>query len=261
MSILEALQPHQNVKQLVIEGYPGTNFQIGCFQIWQWLVWLTVENVSVFPPLGILRYLRHSLCGMDGLKWFGPEFYGEEILRPFPSLEELSLRGFPNLKEWSTANDGDAFSKLRKLIVDNCPILINMPRFPSLQHLELRNCNQAMLSIANFTSLLTLAIERIPEIHSISGSFLAGNTFLTSLEIISCPKLILIPSELGSLTALKSLTIRWCEELMSLPQSLQNPNALESLEISECYSMASLADNGPASRFKFAADFIHRKLQ
>ncbi|XP_024464541.1 disease resistance protein RGA2 [Populus trichocarpa] len=103
--------------------------------------------------------------------------------------------------------------------------------------------------------------ERIPEIHSISGSFLAGNTFLTSLEIISCPKLILIPSELGSLTALKSLTIRWCEELMSLPQSLQNPNALESLEISECYSMASLADNGPASRFKFAADFIHRKLQ
>jgi len=214
------------------------------------------------PALGNLTLLKTlSLCGMDGLKWFGPEFYGEEILRPFPSLEELSLRGFPNLKEWSTANDGDAFSKLRKLTVDNCPILINMPRFPSLQHLELRNCNQAMLSIANFTSLLTLAIERIPEIHSISGSFLAGNTFLTSLEIISCPKLILIPSELGSLTALKSLTIRWCEELMSLPQSLQNPNALESLEISECYSMASLADNGPASRFKFAADFIHRKLQ
>jgi structure-specific endonuclease subunit SLX1 len=125
------------------------------------------------------------------------------------------LRGFPNLKEWSTANDGDAFSKLRKLIVDNCPILINMPRFPSLQHLELRNCNQAMLSIANFTSLLTLATERIPEIHSISGSFLAGNTFLTSLEIISCPKLILIPSELGSLAALKSLTIRWCGAYVS----------------------------------------------
>ena len=95
--------------------------------------------MNVFPPLGISRYLRHSLCGMDGLKWFGPEFYGEEILRPFPSIEELSLRGFPNLEEWSPANDGDAFSKLRKLIVDNRPILINMARFPSLQHLELRN--------------------------------------------------------------------------------------------------------------------------
>ncbi|XP_011005055.1 PREDICTED: putative disease resistance protein RGA4 [Populus euphratica] len=43
------------------------------------------------PALGNLTLLQTlSLCGMDGLKRFGPEFYGEEILRPFPSLEELS---------------------------------------------------------------------------------------------------------------------------------------------------------------------------
>ncbi|KAJ6905676.1 hypothetical protein NC652_023442 [Populus alba x Populus x berolinensis] len=69
MSILEALQPHQNVKQLVIEGYPGTRLP-------NWMLPnLTVVSLTNcrkcerLPALGNLKLLKTlSLCGMDGLK-------------------------------------------------------------------------------------------------------------------------------------------------------------------------------------------------
>lgn len=243
--ILEALEPHQKLENLLIEGYPGTKFLD-----WMLLNLITItltncKNCKCLPALGNLASLKTiSLCGIDSIKCINMEFYGDGMYRPFPALEELILRRFPNLEEWSTANDREAFPNLRKLIISNCPKLTKIPLFQStLQHLELRDSNQAIFSTGNVCSLLTLAIEKIPESFSLSGSFLVANTLLTSLEIISCPKLHSLPTDLGRLTALKSLTIRWCEELTSLPQSLQNLRALESLEISECHSMISLPEN------------------
>ncbi|XP_037491101.1 LOW QUALITY PROTEIN: disease resistance protein RGA2-like [Jatropha curcas] len=282
--ILEALQPHQNLEELHMEGYPGIKFP-------NWslpnLIMVNLSNCKkceCLPTLGNLSFLKMvSFCGMDGVKGIGLEFYGEGMHTPFPELEELTIKGFPNLEEWSIVNDGQTFPKLRKLIVNNCPRLAKMPSFRSLQHLELRDCSQTIfsnenlpslsilaiekipelcslprsflventlltsleiISCENLPSLSILAIEKIPELFSLPRSFLVENTLLTSLEIISCPKLHSLPSELGSLISLKTLTIRWCEELTSLPQSLQNLKALEYLEICECHNIISLPDNG-----------------
>ncbi|KDP35930.1 hypothetical protein JCGZ_09902 [Jatropha curcas] len=243
--ILEALQPHQNLEELHMEGYPGIKFP-------NWslpnLIMVNLSNCKkceCLPTLGNLAFLKMvSFCGMDGVKGIGLEFYGEGMHTPFPELEELTIKGFPNLEEWSIVNDGQTFPKLRKLIVNNCPRLAKMPSFRSLQHLELRDCSQTIFSNENLPSLSILAIEKIPELFSLPRSFLVENTLLTSLEIISCPKLHSLPSELGSLISLKTLTIRWCEELTSLPQSLQNLKALEYLEICECHNIISLPDNG-----------------
>lgn len=154
--VLQALKPNQNLRKLLIEGYPGVSFP-------QWilpnLIAVNLTNcrkcewLPIFGNLVPLKTL--SLSGMDAVESTGEEIYWQNVHRPFPSLEELVLRGFPNLVEWSTANAEDAFSKLRLLTVDNCPKLTSMPRFRCLQHLVLRHCNQVMLSVANVTSLST----------------------------------------------------------------------------------------------------------
>ncbi|KAK9287230.1 hypothetical protein L1049_015643 [Liquidambar formosana] len=247
--VIKCLQPHQNLKQLFVNGYPGIRFPYWTLPNLIGVDLINFKNCEHLPVLGNLQSLKTlSLSGMAAVMRIGMEFYGGGTQRPFPSLKELVLEGFPNLEEWLSADDEYAFPRLRKVIVNKCPRLTAMPLFRSLQHLELRDCNPMILkSIENLKYLLILAIEKVPELYSLSGRLLARNSLLTSLEIISCPNLCSLPSELGNLTSLKSLIIRWCEELSSLPQDLQNLKALESLEISDCHSMVSLPNHGIGS--------------
>ncbi|XP_048231290.1 putative disease resistance protein RGA1 [Ricinus communis] len=182
---------------------------------------------------------------MPAVTYIGREFYGDITERPFPSLKEIVLCDFPNLQEWFAADGRDAFPVLSKLIVKKCPKLTAAPIVESLQHLELHSCSATLFnSMHALSSLKILAIEKVADLVSLSGEFLTNNPFLTSLEIISCPKLCLFPSELCTLAARKSLKIRWCEVLSSLPQGFQNLKALESLEITDCHSIVSMTHNG-----------------
>ncbi|CAL9021678.1 unnamed protein product [Prunus brigantina] len=168
---------------------------------------------------------------MHGVKSIGTEFYGDGTDIWFPLLEELSIRDFANLEEWSGAK--------------SCPKLAYILLPQSLQHLELRDCNPTMVPIAALSSLSVLILDNIPDLVSLpEGLFVS--TSLSSLKILSCPKLHSMPLHMQNLSSLKSLTIRWCEELSSLPQSLQNLKALESLEISDCHSLTSLPNCGIA---------------
>ncbi|KAF2320704.1 hypothetical protein GH714_030236 [Hevea brasiliensis] len=203
--VIEGLQPHQNLKVLVVKGYPGTRFPNWTLPNLTEVHFTNCERCICLPVLGALPSLsRLSLHGMLSMRGIGREFYGEETERPFPSLQEFELSNFPNLQEWFDENGRAAFPILRKLIVKKCPKLTSLP-------LILRvSCKQP----------------------------------LTSLEIVSCHKICLLPSELGSLKSLKSLKIRWCENLSSLPQGLQNLKALELLEIADCHSIVSMPDDG-----------------
>ncbi|CAB4320356.1 unnamed protein product [Prunus armeniaca] len=60
--VIEGLKPHQNLKKLVINGYPGITFLIGISQILSLLLSPTVEVVNIFQTLGIFCYLRRFLC-------------------------------------------------------------------------------------------------------------------------------------------------------------------------------------------------------
>ncbi|KAK9910923.1 hypothetical protein M0R45_034857 [Rubus argutus] len=240
--ILEGLKPHQNLKKLVINGYPGTRFPDWTLPNLIAVDLSNCKNCEHLLALGNLLLLKTlSLHGMESVKRIGFEFYGDSTDICFSSLEELSLSDFPNLETWSSANNENAFPSLRKLTVNRCPKLAHIPLCLSLQHLEMRDCNPTLIFVGSLTLLSVLVIEKLPELRSLPQGFSASAT-LSSLEILSCPKLCSLPFEIGNLTELKSLTIRWCEELSSLPESLQNLKALESLEISDCHSIVSMPD-------------------
>ncbi|BFG41335.1 hypothetical protein CerSpe_276090 [Prunus speciosa] len=246
--VIQGLQPHKNLKKLLIDGYPGTKFP-------HWVLpnliaadFINCRSCEHLPALGNLPLLKTlSLHGMHGVKSIGTEFYGDGTHIWFPSLEELSISDFANLEEWSNTNDGNEFQfpKLKELTVKSCPNLAHIPLPQSLQHLELRDCNPMMMSVADLSSLSMLILEKIPDLVSLPDGLFASAS-LSSLKILSCPKLHSMPLHMQNLSSLKSLTIHWCEELSSLPQSLQNLKALESLEISNCHSLTSLPDCGIA---------------
>ncbi|TQE02581.1 hypothetical protein C1H46_011815 [Malus baccata] len=244
--ILEGLEPHQNLKKLIIDGYPGIRFPQWALPNLVAVNFTNCTNCEHLPALGNLLLLKTlSLHRMDGVKRIGVELYGDGMDVWFPSLEELLISDFPNLEEWSNANGGSAFPRLKKLTVKRCPKLAHMPLPQLLEHLELRDCNPTMTSISSLSLLSVLVLEKIPSLFSLPEGLFASAS-LSSLKILSCPKLHSVPLEIGTLTALKSLTISWCDELSHLPQSLQNLRSLESLEISDCHSLISMPNGGIA---------------
>ncbi|KAK6945892.1 NB-ARC [Dillenia turbinata] len=210
------------------------------------VVLMNCRNCIQLPTLGLLPLLKTlHLQGMYAITSIGPDFYGDNLERNFPSLIELVLIDFPQLNLWLGTAGRDAFSRLRKLVVRNCPNLVLTPALSSLQYLQLYHCNQAVLgSLESLTTLSTLELNNFLELLSLPGELLRKNYCLTSLNISCCSKLSSLPSELEHLTALKSLTIKSCKELSSLPQGLQNLTALVSLEIDGCNSLISLPEVG-----------------
>ncbi|XP_062022988.1 putative disease resistance protein RGA1 isoform X1 [Rosa rugosa] len=241
--ILQSLKPHDNLKMLVINGYPGTRLPDWTLPNLTAVYLKECRNCQNLPALGNLLMLKTlSLQGMDSLKHVGADFYGDGTSIPFSSLQELSLCDLSNLEEWSSANNMTSFPRLRKLTVNRCPKLAHIPLSESLQHLELRGCKLRLMSIANLSLLSVLVLENIPDLSSLPQGLIAS-AHLSCLKILSCPKLRSLPLEMGNcLTSLKSLTIGWCQDLSSLPESLQNLKALESLEISDCHYIISMPD-------------------
>lgn len=246
--VLDSLQPHQNLKRLSVEGYSGDRFPTwigfpGLPNLTN-IVLINCKRCENLPALGQLPFLRVIyMHGMHSVKSINSRFYGRGSGRPFQSLQELSLVDFPNLEFWWSLNTKEEFPSLVKLFINKCERLKNMPWFPSLQHLEFRNCNEMIMkSATNFSTLLTLLIDGFTGQLVIFERLLENNPCLTFLTISSCPNLRSISSKLGCLVALKSLTIRWCQELIALPQEIQNLSLLESLEISECHSLTVLPE-------------------
>ncbi|MCD9559008.1 hypothetical protein HAX54_016723 [Datura stramonium] len=102
---------------------------------WQ-QVYLRRGDVILYLPLGTSFLKRLHLQGMDGVTHIGEEFYGGKTLK-FPSLEDLTIKDLPCLKEWSCIENGAVFPRLQKLVVDKCPNLITAPTFQSLLYLRL----------------------------------------------------------------------------------------------------------------------------
>ncbi|XP_049385965.1 putative disease resistance protein RGA4 [Solanum stenotomum] len=164
--VLDGLQPHTNLKNLVVVNYLGTRFPSWFSEeLLPNLVELKLSGCrkcKEIPSLGQLKLLRHlELIGFHELECIGPTFYGVEVdnngssnnntnIQVFPLLKELVLWNMPRLTEWnevqllSTGNDGSdrfgvrMFPGLEKLRIINCPLLKSIPnQFEMLRELSI----------------------------------------------------------------------------------------------------------------------------
>jgi Leucine-rich repeat (LRR) protein len=209
--VLEMLQPHRNIKQIIIGDYGGTKFPawIGS-PLFSNLIVLRLSNCpkcSYLPPVGQLPSLKDLMVeGMEGIKRIGAEFYGDgcSSAMPFPSLETLKFDNMLLWEEWSSSGvegKGD-FNNLQKIEIRNCPKLRKLlHQFPALKKMSIMGCE---------------ALESLPRVFTVDDSLKQSSEFpcLLELSIWTCPNLKELPHLFPSLAMLE---INGCQELAELP--------------------------------------------
>jgi hypothetical protein len=150
--VIEGLEPHQNLKTLEITGYGGASsptwlsrtFSITSLQI------LHLENCrewKILPTLKMPFLRRLTLIRMLNVM---------EI--SVPSLEELILTHMPKLEKCTGSYGMELTSRLKVLMIKNCPQLNEFTLFrsyssfhaeqkswfPSLKKLSIKHCPQIM---------------------------------------------------------------------------------------------------------------------
>ncbi|XP_028110867.1 putative disease resistance protein RGA4 [Camellia sinensis] len=241
--VLEALQPHPNLKELGITGYEGTRFPLwmrgSCLQNVV-KIELSRCNCLQLPPLGQLPLLQSlRIHEMDKVVECIENEY--PCGRGFPSLEELDVYNCPKLDGLSRDEGRELFPRLRMIAIGYCPKL-SFPHLSSPKELFLRGkCTMVLNSISNLNSLTSLAIVDDKETVCFPKEFLRNLTLLESLLISDWRELKVLPEELASLVRLKSLTIEKCRKLESLPEEvLGGLESLQSLCIYRCTKITSL---------------------
>ncbi|XVF39703.1 hypothetical protein PTKIN_Ptkin01aG0054300 [Pterospermum kingtungense] len=246
-SLMECLRPNYNIRKLLINGYSGRRFpgwmNPDAISNLTKLELINCKSCETLPMLGQLPVLKClNIQGMNNVVKISNESSSGEM-RPFPSLKDLTLQDFPVLRTWESMGSAEAFPCLKRLSIMKCPFLKTMPRFPTLQHLMVQDCDPLLLrSAAELRTLLTLVIDSFRELPFIPKVLGENCSLLMSLTVISCPELQKLPANLGKITALKSLKIGWCEKLDSLPHGLANLISLENLDIIECPSLTTLPE-------------------
>ncbi|KAJ1382313.1 Virus X resistance protein-like, coiled-coil domain [Sesbania bispinosa] len=270
LQLLDNLCPHQNLRKLIVSGYPGVRFS-------SWLPSLTnVAKINLYrfsschylPPLERLPQLKRlRIRNFDKLEYI----YYEEISHVFfPSLEKLVLTECENLRGWQRLeNDVDnhhslpPFPHLSHLEIWECPNLTCMPPYPHLVDLSLYSCSVKSLtetcsvrlqssSFYPLSSLKHLDIGKEIDIKAMPEKWMQN---LTSLECVGLSGLPIIAPMLLHLqhlpAELKELRIfgvnkldLWKDEdhvgtQCHVPLCL---HSLQKLTITSCYNMKALPE-------------------
>ncbi|XP_052883564.1 putative disease resistance RPP13-like protein 1 [Gossypium arboreum] len=275
--VLEFLCPQKKLKQLIIANYGGAKFStwIGnpSFQNLSSLKLCNCKNCKSPPSVGRLPLLKDlSIIGLDQVQKIGVEFFGENELKPFASLEILSFKSLPNWKEWDSCEGEEkvtrslvvsisSFPSLCELSIDGCAevvddcsspakegvgIFITTWGCPQLHSLETEEADLQPDKISRVEALnigYCNGLNRLPKVlHEL--------TFLTVMEICSCPGLVSF-AENNFRPNLKKLKISFCANLEYLVDGKEDNKSmssilrlLEDLEIEWCGSLMSLSSKG-----------------
>ncbi|CDP13076.1 unnamed protein product [Coffea canephora] len=253
--VLEGLQPHPNLQELVIYSFMGNKFP-------QWhinlskleVLWIVdCKRCSELPSLGQLPSLKSLyLEGLDNIRFIGDEFYGSSTRRRkfFPALEELYV-AVGNLVEWKGADqvgeaEADVFPMLRDFRIRGCPQLTALPC--SCKSLYVQGCD-------NLTSIKTgygtasveeLWIHSCDNLRELPDLDLFGSS-LQRLTISFCPRLISLGvngQKSPLLLCLEKLKIEYCEGLTTISDKMfQSCRSLRSLEVMRCPNLVSFSLN------------------
>ncbi|KAL4601811.1 hypothetical protein ACB092_10G009200 [Castanea dentata] len=267
--VLDGLQPHSNLKKLIINNYHGSKFPT-------WMQDLFLHNLieiqllyckrcELLPPLGKLPFLMDlDITSMHAVKSLGNEFHGDSAIS-FPSLRSFRLCHMNNLEEWRTINGRKSFPHLSSLSIVCCPKLVELPIIPSLTSLFIHSCPKivelpiipsltslcidicsAMLisSVMNLTSLSDLTILSMEESIVLPDGLFQQHKMLESLNISLVRNLKPLANQLNNLSTLKDLRLNYCDKVENLLDALQNMHSLMWLEITGCENLLSFPVNG-----------------
>ncbi|KAL2530346.1 Disease resistance protein RGA2 [Forsythia ovata] len=249
-SVLEGLQPHPNLRSIVIEGFRGNNFPLWTMKMLKLDKLIEIELINCYnceeiPMLGHLPLLKYlKLEGLTNVRSIGLSFYGaidcsstsrndgQETRVSFPSLKSLIIEEMPNLTEWAEAQ------------------MSGVQVFPCLEILEIVKCCKLtnIISSSNLTSLVRLRIYECKNLAYILHLRGCGAS-LKQLQISNCDELRELPNDLGSLESLETLEIHFCEnlQLIPYPSGQKGLSSLRRLEIFNCKRLSNL----PSEMLKF----------
>ncbi|KAK9159683.1 hypothetical protein Syun_006024 [Stephania yunnanensis] len=248
--VLDELQPHQSLHELLIEGFVGVRFPrwMSNGSLLPNLKSMMISNCSNcehIPSFGELACLeRLEIMNMSNVKSIGgwKDEQMDTTTTPqsssYSCLKVLELGRMPNLEEWSVGNEVCS----EELSIKNCPNLRMTPHsFPSLKSLKLEDVGgMGVVSItSSLTSLTSLSITR-PLLPS-----------LRHLHINGWPALQALPHHLQHLTMLKSLMIQDFTNLTELPEWIGNLASLEQLKIMWCATLTHLPSKEQMQRLTF----------
>ncbi|XP_057741011.1 putative disease resistance protein RGA4 [Arachis stenosperma] len=255
--LLDNLCPHQNLRSLQLEGFPGVRFS-------DWLMSLIhVVRISLFylpnckhlPPLERLPCLRElEIKFMRSLEWM--DYYENIGDVFFPSLEQLKISFCGNLRGWEMLGDDKnenetqnhlslpPFPRLSSLVINDCPKLTCMPSFPHVEKLELEwhsnvkptleTCmvKHESSSISPLSHLKQLS--GVTEIEAMAEDWMKNLTSLQSLHLGGSSAIQILSRHLQYLPSqLQHLDISFDDEKLDLWKHTQGrgpPHALSSLQ-------------------------------
>ncbi|KAL5707009.1 hypothetical protein ACHQM5_025110 [Ranunculus cassubicifolius] len=237
-SILEKLEPHEDLEILKIKEYPDSEFP-SWFQSCSLLTnivemrLISCNQSTELPAFGKLVFLRTLVInGMSSVTHIGQEFYGYGAGRSssakviaFPKLKFLVIKDMKKLEEWELPISKD--TKIMPLLVEvklqNCLMLRALPGFGSLESLE-------KLSMTDLSSVKYIG----DEFYSNLGVEMIAFPKLKSLEIKEFYKLeeweIPISKDRKTMPLLSKLQLKHCRKLRALP-SVWRMESLEELEL------------------------------
>ncbi|XP_076919687.1 putative disease resistance RPP13-like protein 1 [Bidens hawaiensis] len=275
--VLNVLKPrNDSLIKLGIVSYAGKEFP-------SWVgdpSFLHLISVSIrgckkctsLPPLGQLPSLKKLFIeDMDEVRAIGSELAGTGYA--FPSLEILKLRNMKSLLEWSTRDGVVSFPCLQKLVIRNCPNLVEVSpeELPSLNVLKIYECNSEVLRrLVQLASGVTeMKIEKILGLNDVVWRGVTeylgavekliirvchgirylwhGNKVLNNLkdlEVWDCRNLVRLEEKedgdnCGSnlIATLRKLKIVKCRSM----EHCRCPDNIEELNISGCNSITSVS--------------------
>ncbi|XP_062078961.1 disease resistance protein RGA2-like isoform X2 [Humulus lupulus] len=260
--VLDALQPHVNLKKLKIFGYNGTNLP-------EWVTHPSYCNLKKVVLhcrnlcLSLLSFRR--LSSLIDFRVFGvscldmhDEFRIIPLNKPFPFLARLQLH-HTDMLDWSFINTSDQrceiFQCLKQFDLNRCgklSVALPMCNFPSLEVINVSSCDE-LVTIFPTSTHIDSAYPSLQKLNTRNCSRLEtfsemGLHFtLQQLRIESCDKFMenRMKWNLQRLPSLNSLQLWQCGEVVdSFPEEWLLPPSLRSLEIFECNNLKALNSKG-----------------